>query len=404
MSRRPTHTSARRRSLAATRPASLATSLNLGTRELCRCQLRVHCSVLLNPAQSSTHSSRAPNTLTAPIRPTARVHRSIAWLQDVMSTPGHKPFMAYIAPKAPHVPSQPAHWYTTEFDEPSLDRYYKTPNFNVSAPDHHWVVAQQGPLTDPQVKEIDDLFRNRWRTLLSVDDLIDDVIAVVDAHGELKNTYFFSTSDHGYNLGQLRLAGNKLHAYENDLRIPMVIRGPGIKAGSTFSGFGSNADVGPTFLGLAGVTDPLMDGRSIAPWVVDPADPHVSSATQAHISNLVNNGATAPQFHYAEYNSLGIWDMDGHMIDHALYHTFRAVRFDDEEMGNILYAEYTSLSDWDYVNASEYKFQEFFDLDTDPWEMHNVIKDVSPAKRQKLEGLVRSLFACKGSTCQRSLN
>jgi len=47
-----------------------------------------------------------------------------------------------------------------------------TPNFNVHGADHHWVVAQQPPLSHGQVSEIDGLFRNRWRTLLSHDDLI----------------------------------------------------------------------------------------------------------------------------------------------------------------------------------------------------------------------------------------
>jgi hypothetical protein len=55
--------------------------------------------------------------------------------------------------------------------DPSLDSHYKTPNWNASAKDHHWVVAQQPIITAKQATEIDDLFRNRWRTLLSVDDL-----------------------------------------------------------------------------------------------------------------------------------------------------------------------------------------------------------------------------------------
>ena len=45
----------------------------------------------------------------------------------------------------------------------------------------------------------------------------------------------------------------KWNVYENDIRIPMVIRGPGIQPNSSFDYIGSNVDVMPTILGLAGV-------------------------------------------------------------------------------------------------------------------------------------------------------
>lgn len=45
----------------------------------------------------------------------------------------------------------------------------------------------------------------------------------------------------------------KWNVYENDIRIPMVMRGPGIARNSTFDYIASNVDVMPTILGLAGV-------------------------------------------------------------------------------------------------------------------------------------------------------
>lgn len=103
----------------------------------------------------------------------------------------------------------------------------------------------------------------------------------VAAAGQLDNTYFFSTSDHGrvnvrrsfhvshvsetsqttrtiyprqgYRFGQFRMPMGKWNVYENDIRIPMVVRGPGIKPNSSFDYLASNVDVMPTILGLAGV-------------------------------------------------------------------------------------------------------------------------------------------------------
>merc|ERR1719253_324317 len=103
----------------------------------------------------------------------------------------------------------------------------------------------------------------------------------------LDSTYIFVTSDHGYNLGQHRLPSCKLNVYDHDIRIPMVIKGPGIKAGMTFDNPASNVDVGPTLLGLAGLdgskVSPPMDGRSIAPLLVDATDPAVLPATREHM-------------------------------------------------------------------------------------------------------------------------
>ena len=94
----------------------------------------------------------------------------------------------------------------------------------------------------------------------------------------------------------------------------MVIRGPGIAAGSTFDFIGSNVDVAPTFLALAGVdpataTAPPMDGKSIAHKLIDPADPRVPSATARSVRRelrvqglAVGDDQGWRDHHWVEYN------------------------------------------------------------------------------------------------------
>ena len=97
------------------------------------------------------------------------------------------------------------------------------------------------------------------------------------------------------------------------------------------------------------------------------------------------------------------------MIDDPVSHTYRAIRFvDSRAHGNALYAEYTSLIDWNYENYSSppgilnpysYKFYEFFDLDADPHQLTNIYQNVPDAVKNELHAMVALEFRCSGSTC-----
>jgi len=99
-----------------------------------------------------------------------------------------------------------------------------------------------------------------------------------------------------------------------------------------------------------------------------------------------------------------------HLIDDPVSHTYRALRFTNSTAyGNILYAEYTSLIDWNFQNYSSpvglldpysYKFYELFDLDADPWQLKNIYATVSDSIKKDLHALVVSEFNCKGATCK----
>ena len=71
---------------------------------------------------------------------------------------------------------------------------------------------------------------------------------------------------HGFHLGHLRLGFGKSHFYEFDSRVPFLVRGPGIAAGSTIAAPSGNVDLAPTFIELAGgAVPPTMDGKSMVP-------------------------------------------------------------------------------------------------------------------------------------------
>lgn len=96
-----------------------------------------------------------------------------------------RPFFTYIAPHSPHGPATPAPWYTDRFPNVSAPR---TPTYNVSAPDHHWAVASQPPVDAALEASMDDLARNRLRTLLTVDDTLRELHELIGRYGQLNNT------------------------------------------------------------------------------------------------------------------------------------------------------------------------------------------------------------------------
>ncbi len=98
-----------------------------------------------------------------------------------------------------------------------------------------------------------------------VDDSVGQVLDYLDKSGLAKNTIVIYSADNGWFLGDLGLY-DKRFMYEPGLNVPLLARGPGIKAGVTPAQFVSNLDLAPTFLDLAGLPVPdFMQGRSLAP-------------------------------------------------------------------------------------------------------------------------------------------
>lgn len=86
-----------------------------------------------------------------------------------------------------------------------------------------------------------------------MDDLVEDVIHSLEAHGLLDNTYVFFTSDNGYHIGQHRMVPGKGCPYEEDINIPMMVRGPGVPKGHSLDTVTSHTDIAATLFDLAGI-------------------------------------------------------------------------------------------------------------------------------------------------------
>ena len=100
----------------------------------------------------------------------------------------------------------------------------------------------------------------------AVDDMVQGVVRTLRDAGEMRHTYVFFTSDNGFHLGEHRIPEQKWRPYEEDVNVPLLVRGPDVAAGSTTYKMALNTDYLPTFTGLADAQTPAyVDGRSLEP-------------------------------------------------------------------------------------------------------------------------------------------
>jgi arylsulfatase A-like enzyme len=121
-------------------------------------------------------------------------------------------------------------------------------------------------LTSDDIANIDQRHENRIESLQAEDDLVADVVRTLSEKNVLGNTYIVFTSDNGWHHGEHRVQRGKGRPYEEDIRVPLVVRGPGVAAGSSTDKLVLNTDYLPTFTDWAGAQTPLyVDGRSLLP-------------------------------------------------------------------------------------------------------------------------------------------
>lgn len=115
-----------------------------------------------------------------------------------------------------------------------------------------------------------ELNQQRLESLRSVDDAVESILDALDANGELSNTVIVFTSDNGYLIGEHRRLG-KVIGYEESVRIPLIIAGPGFDTGARRRQEVSLVDLAPTIAQLAGADVRLtQDGISLRPMARDP--------------------------------------------------------------------------------------------------------------------------------------
>jgi arylsulfatase A-like enzyme len=184
------------------------------------------------------------------------------------------PFFLTVAPLAPHkeggrLDDHPAAARNPRPAARDLGRFERSPlprppSFNERRDgDKTWVVTNEPRLKHTQIDRLTQLYRSRLESLLAVDDMVGRLLGTLRRTGQLRNTLVIFTSDQGFLLGEHHLIG-KNRLYEEALKVPLVVRGPGFEAGAKRDELVGNVDLAPTIAAAAGVTPgAAVDGRSL---------------------------------------------------------------------------------------------------------------------------------------------
>ena len=286
---------------------------------------------------------------------------------------GARPFMLNVMYTAPHSggpnPSpqppddcqnsaKPAPRHASAFDALALP---EPPSFNeADVSDKPAEIATMPVLDDSDVSTIRRRYRCRMESLLSVDEGVGRIVGALRAAGELDETLLVYTSDNGFFAGEHRVRNGKNRVYEEAIRVPLVIRGPGVPAGRTTDELAINADLAPTILDAAGASAGLaMDGRSLL-------------AAAAHPSRNRGRALLVEQYR-------GDDDEDGSA--NLRYEAVRTARY--------VYADYADDTD------------ELYDLRADPYQLQNQIANPAfDATEGALAERLASLRTCAGAGCR----
>ena len=187
----------------------------------------------------------------------------------------------------------------------------------------------------------DESVLGRLRSLIAIEEGVGEILKALKETNQRDNTVIVFTSDNGYFYGEHGLSVERRLAYEESIRMPLLIRYPkAIKAGTVRDEFALNIDLAPTLLELAGVSGPkTMEGRSLVPLLK-------GAKTEWRKSFLI------------EYSSDKVFPRIRHM-------GYKAVRNER----------------WKYIHYFELEgMDELYDLKADPYEMTNIIRQPGAAK------------------------
>ena len=219
------------------------------------------------------------------------------------------------------------------------------------------------PLNTLDRTRLEANYSSRLSSIKAVDDGIKKLIETLKSTNQLDNTIIVFTSDNGWQQGEHRIPGDKYLPYEESIRVPFIIKGPGIPTNRQVTSLVSNVDFAATLVDAAKATaGRTLDGVSLL---------GAAKGTSTAPSRAVGLEATAPLF--ADASMPQQWDQ-----------SYRGVR----------------TSQWKYIEWVGSGERELYNLVTDPYELTNLADNPTYSSTQAaLAAKMTTLSNCVGSSC-----
>jgi N-acetylglucosamine-6-sulfatase len=270
-----------------------------------------------------------------------------------------KPFLVEVATFAPHAPYTPDDPDKSSF--PGL-KAPRTAAYDTLPTDPPPWLAGRAPLTNAEQTAIDTAFRKRVQAVQAVDRMIGSLEDTLDKAGVADHTVVVFTSDNGYHMGEHRLNPGKQTAFDTDIKVPLVMAGPGVRRGATVTQPAENIDLRPTFDALGGATTPSnVDGRSLVPLL---------------------GGQTPPSWRSAALIEHHGPDTDPTDPDKPAPNSGNPTSYEAIRTVGYTYVEYTDGA------------KEYYDHAADPDQLHNMVKQLPASRLTQLHQTLLGLEAC----------
>ncbi|KAJ5933093.1 hypothetical protein N7516_007582 [Penicillium verrucosum] len=310
--------------------------------------------------------------------------KAMGFLDDALV--GERPFFMAVTPIAPHSNMNGTHG--GGMDDPIPEEHHKhlfpdarvprTANFNPKHPSGvSWI--HDLPYQNQTVIDYNDhYYRQRLRSLQGVDELVDQLIIRLERSGKINNTFIIYTSDNGFHISQHRLPPGKTCGFEEDIRVPFILRGPGVAESHTDNRVTTHIDIAPTVFQLAGLNPRSDFDGTPMPTSKTSGDLHEHIAVEFWGRGILEGAFSKPGAQFVPNN------------------TFKAVRVLAPDY-NLFYSVWCNNE------------HELYDMSTDPYQVKNLWK--RGAKRVKilghpmskviprLDALLMVLKSCIGSEC-----
>ncbi len=272
------------------------------------------------------------------------------------------PFFIEIATFTPHAPFIPAPRHEKLFNDEKAPR---TPRFNKQADSTapNWL-RQLQPLGPKKIDRIDNIFRNRLRCIMSIDEMLGGIRKLLKQTGVSGHTFIFFSSDNGYHLGDYSMVQGKQTPFDIDIRVPLIACGPKVAKGSWQQAIVSNIDLAPTFAALADAqltSEP--DGRDIQQFLLKQNTEKINWRNFAIIEH--------------RRVDFDLKDPDRQEPEDGKLPSYTALRFH-----NLLYVEYETGE----ISC--------YDVQNDPYELKNIASSLRIEKQKTLHSILLAAKNC----------